>query len=319
MAERQQAVVGGAGVAGGLTPRRAVINLRHIEVFYAIMRAGSMTEAARILGVTQPAVSTALKHLETRLGMRLFDRAHGRLSATPEAKALLPDVAEIFGRLSAVERLSQDLAGGARGMLAVAATSPLCDGFVARTVATFVAAHPGVRVSLRALASPVVLDRVVSREVDLGVVYEPVVSAAVTTEELRRASIGCVMPARHPLARRASIRVRDLAPYPVVTYLPQALLRPLIDRFLGDKPVPIRIAVETGTSATALMLAAHGAGIALIETELFRARPLRGFVVRPVEPRVDLRILLVRPRDAVASRVLDRFVAHLRSGFAAEA
>lgn len=294
-----------------------MIKLRHVEVFYAIMRAGSMTGAARILDVTQPAVSTALKALETRLGLRLFDRAHGRLAPTPEAKALLPDVAELFGRLGAVERFSQDLAGGTRGMLSIAATSPLCDGFVARAVATFVAARPGVRASLQALASPMVLDRVVSREVDLGVVYEPVVSAAVTAEEIRRSVLGCVMPARHPLARRRSIRVRDLAPHPVVTYLPQALLRPLIDRFLSEKRDPVRIAVETGTSATALTLAAHGAGIALIETELFRARPLRGFVMRPVEPRIELRILLVRARDARASRVLDAFVAHLREGYAA--
>ncbi|CAG0984376.1 Octopine catabolism/uptake operon regulatory protein OccR [Burkholderiales bacterium] len=290
-----------------------MINLRHVEVFYAIMRAGSITEAARILNVTQPAVSVALKHLESRLRMKLFDRSGGRLRPTPEAKALLPDVAEIFGRLGAVERLSQDLAGGARGVLSIAATPPLCDGFVAKAVATFVAKRPGVKISLQSLASPIVLDRVVNREVDLGVVYEPVVSAAVHTEEVMRASIGCVMPARHPLAKRATVRARDLAPYPVVTYLPQALLRPHIDRFLSEKASPIAISVETGTSSTAIMLAAHGAGVALIETALFAARPVPGFVMRPVEPRIELRSLLLRPRLAAASRVLDPFVAHLRA------
>jgi DNA-binding transcriptional LysR family regulator len=290
-----------------------MINLRHIEVFYAIMRGGSITEAARILNVTQPAVSVALKHLETRLKMKLFDRSGGRLQPTPEAKALLPDVAEIFGRLGAVERFSQDLAGGARGVLSIAATPPLCDGFVAKAVATFVAKRPGVKVNLQALASPIVLDRVINREVDLGVVYEPVVSSAVETEEILRAAIGCIMPARHPLAKRATIRVRDLAPYPVVTYLPQALLRPYIDRVLSRKTSPIRIAVETGTSATAIMLAVHGAGIALVETALFTARPVPGFVMRPVEPKIELKSLLLRPRQAASSRVLEHFVAHLRA------
>lgn len=290
-----------------------MINLRHIEVFYAIMRGGSITEAARILNVTQPAVSVALKHLETRLKMKLFDRSGGRLQPTPEAKALLPDVAEIFGRLGAVERFSQDLAGGARGVLSIAATPPLCDGFVAKAVATFVAKRPGVKVSLQALASPVVLDRVINREVDLGVVYEPVVSPAVETEEIMRAAIGCIMPSRHALAKRATIRVRDLAPYPVVTYLPQALLRPYIDRVLSQKPSTIRIAVETGTSATAIMLAVHGAGIALVETALFTARPVPGFVMRPVEPKIELKSLLLRPHQAASSRVLEHFITHLRA------
>ena len=62
-----------------------MVNLRHVEVFYAIMRAGTLTEAARALNVSQPAVSAALKQLERQLNMRLFDRVGGRLRATPEA------------------------------------------------------------------------------------------------------------------------------------------------------------------------------------------------------------------------------------------
>ena len=292
-----------------------MINLRQIEVFYAIMRAGSITEAARVLNVTQPAVSAALKQLEARLNMRLFDRVGGRLRPTPEAKALLPDVAEIFGRLGAVERFSADLAGAARGLLSIAAAQPLCDGFVAKAVATFVAKRPGVKVNLISLATPMVLDRVANREADIGVCYEPIVSRAVQVEEISRAQIGCILPARHPLAKRRSIRVQDLAPYPVITYLPQTLLRPHIDRAFSDKSAAPRMSVGTSTSATAIMLALHGAGVAIVETSLFEARPVAGLVVRPLEPRIELKGLLLRPRQGVGSRVLDEFVAHLRATF----
>ena len=292
-----------------------MINLRHVEVFYAIMRAGTITEAARVLNVTQPAVSAALKQLESRLKMNLFDRVGGRLQPTPEAKALLPDVAEIFGRIGAVERLSQDLASGARGTFSVAATPPLCDGYVAKAVATFIAARPGVKVSLQSIASAVVLDRVINREVDLGVVYEPVVSSAVHVEQLSLATIGCILPARHPLARRRAVRVGDLTGHRVITYLPQALLRPYIDRAISGRRATLDVAAETGTAATAIMLATQGAGIALVETTLFSARPIPGFVMRPLEPRVQLKILLLRPRQGSASRVLAAFADHLRATF----
>lgn len=245
--------------------------------------------------------------------MKLFERAGGRLRPTPEAEALMPDVAEIFGRIGALERMSQDLAAGARGAFSIAATPPLCDGFVAKAVATFVAMRPGVKVSLHSMPTPLVLDRVLNREVDLGVSYEPVVSAAVDMEEVMRAPIGCVMPARHPLAKRRTIRIRDLQPYPVVTYLPQALLRPYIDRALSDKKTALRITVETSLSSTGLVLAWHGAGITLMETALFAARPLPGFVARPLEPRVELKGLLLRPRGAHASLVLTDFIAHLKT------
>lgn len=289
-----------------------MINLRQVEIFYAVMRAGSITEAARVLNVTQPAVSVALKQLESRLRMPLFDRVGGRLRPTPEAKALMPDVAEIFGRIGAVERMSQDLAAGARGVLSIAATPPLCDGFVAKAVATFVAQRPGVKVSLHSMPTPVVLDRVANREVDLGIGYEPFTTAAVRVEEILRAGIGCILPARHPLARRMAIRLRDLEPYPVITYLPQTLLRPLIDRVVGEKRASLRIVVETGLSSTANLLAFHGAGIALVETALFTARPMPGFVARPLEPRIELKGLLLRPRQAHVSKVLTDFIAHLK-------
>ena len=105
------------------------------------------------------------------------------------------------------------------------------------------------------------------------------------------------------------------APYPVITYLPQALLRPYIDRALSDRKSSLNISVQTGTSATAIMLAVHGAGIALVETALFSARPIAGFVTRPIEPKVELKILLLRPRQEAGSKVLTDFIEHLRSVF----
>ena len=292
-----------------------MINLRHVEVFYAIMRAGTITGAARVLNVTQPAVSAALKQLESRLRMKLFERAGGRLTPTPEAKALLPDVAEIFGRIGAVERLSRDLASGSRGAFSIAATPPLCDGYVAKAVASFIAKRPGVQVGLQSLASAIVLDRVINREVDLGVVYEPVVSVAVHVERLSQGTIGCILPARHALARRKSVRPSDLAGQRIITYLPQALLRPYIDRALTARSPALDVVAHTGTAATAIALAAQGAGLALVETTLFSARPIAGFVMRPLEPRATLDILLLRPRQGPASRVLADFSAHLRATF----
>lgn len=292
-----------------------MINLRQVEVFYAIMRAGSITEAARVLHVTQPAVSVALKQLESRLKMKLFERLGGRLQATPEAKALLPDVTEIFNRTAAIERLSQDLAQGARGVLSVAATPPLCDGFLAKAVASFLARRPGVKVSMQSIASTAVLDRVISGEMDLGVVYEPVVSSAVHVEQLSRAAIGCVMPARHALAKHPRVKVSDLARYPIITYLPQALLRPYVDRVLGETDLRLDIRAQTSTTSTAIMLASHGAGIALVETSLFSARPIPGFVLRLVEPAVELKVLLLRPHRTASSRVLKDFLVHLHATF----
>lgn len=295
-----------------------MMNLRQMEVFYAIMRTGSVTAAARLLGVTQPSVSTVLKHCEASLRIRLFERVAGRLRPTPEAEAILPDVAAIFGRLDAVGRLTQDLAGGRLGTLSVAAAFPIANGYLAKAVADFMEARPGMRVALQSLTSPQVVERVVSREVELGIAYEPVVNPEVETEVLLRSGVACVLREDHPLAARAEIEVRDLEPYAIITYLPQTLLRGPVDRALSEAGVVPRIAVQVSLSLTGIMMAYHGVGIAMVEPFLLASMPLPGLVARPLRPRIEVSALLVRARSAPRSAAMGHFVGQLKATVAAQ-
>jgi DNA-binding transcriptional LysR family regulator len=82
------------------------LTLRHIEVIRAVLRAGTVTGAARQLAVSQPALSRTLKNAETRLGLQLFERRSGRLSPTPEVLALQRDIEKARSRPSSARRPS---------------------------------------------------------------------------------------------------------------------------------------------------------------------------------------------------------------------
>lgn len=289
-----------------------MITIKHIEVFHALMRTGSATAAARSLHVTQPAVSAVLKHMESRLGMQLFARSGGRLVPTPEALALMPDVAGIYGRIEAFERSARDLAGGRLGTLSIAASSPIANGYLAKAVAEFTANNAGIRLTLQSLASPDVLDRVASGEAELGVAYEPVVHSEVETQVLAHNSIACVMRDDHPLAARQEVHISDLAPHALITYLPQALLRPYVDRALSEAGITPDIKVQVGLSITGIALAYHGAGVALVEPQLLMSLPLPGLVARPLLPRLQLKTLLLTHKTLPRSQLLGQFIAHLK-------
>ena len=68
------------------------MRLRHIEVFHAIMQAGTISGAAQLLHISQPAVTKVLQHCELQLGMPLFDRVRGKLYPTPEAQRLFVEI-----------------------------------------------------------------------------------------------------------------------------------------------------------------------------------------------------------------------------------
>src|SRR3546814_12433328 len=89
------------------------MNLRQIEIFHAVYTNGSVSAAARALNVSQPSVSKTLRHAESTLGFRLFERTRGRLVATDDAHALFAEVREIQERVPALREGARNQIGRA--------------------------------------------------------------------------------------------------------------------------------------------------------------------------------------------------------------
>jgi len=288
------------------------MNLRQMEVFHAIMRCGSVTAAARQLNVSQPAVSATLHHCEAGLGMKLFQRVGSRLQPTPEAKAIYGEVAAIFRRVDTVGRMTRDMVEGQRGSIAVAGTFPVAHGYLAEATAAFLKLRPNVQVSIQSLTQPELIDRVVNREVELGITYGPTFDTVLATETLFKVAIACAMPTGHPLAEKAEVQAADLLDYPLITFAPQMIMRAIVDQALRGAGVKPEIRVRVALSFTAMVLARAGAGVAIIDPLLLETLPLPGLEVRPLSPRAEVEVVMVHLRDAPLSQTMERFITCLR-------
>ena len=102
-----------------------MLSYRQIEVFYAIMKSGSVSGAAERLGLSQPAVSKTLQTMEHDLGYLLFDRVKGRLQPTEEARALLQEAERAREALQDVRTFARRLRQGDDSQLRVTATPAL--------------------------------------------------------------------------------------------------------------------------------------------------------------------------------------------------
>jgi len=295
------------------------MKLRHMEVFHAIMRTGSVTAAARILNVTQPAVSTMLKNCEQQLGLKLFERIGGRLHPTLEAEAIFPDVSAIFARLDDVARLTQDMVGGRFGTLTIGASMAIANGQIAKAVATFISNRPHVRVELIPLTSPRVIEAVVNGEAEIGVAFAPVTNPTLETEILLRSELSCALREDHPLAAQSVIDAADLAAYPVISYLPQAMLRPVVEGVLTDTGITPSLSVQVNQSLLGIMIARWSRSVALVEPYLLNTIQIPEVAVRPLRPATPLTMLLVRQKAAPMSKVAVQFIAHLKRMIAATA
>jgi DNA-binding transcriptional LysR family regulator len=277
----------------------AAMNLRQLEVFHAIMQSGSVTGAARALNVSQPAVSAVLKHAEQRLGMRLFERIGGRLHPTPEASAMLPDVDDIFARVETLGRTMQAMRDGQAGRIVIATTPTLANGILPRALGLFRKQSPNVHVSLRSVPTPLAIEAVGLRHVDMGVVYGPVDDSAVESEFLATTEIVCALPRGHRLTRKRTVTFSDLVGESVISIGARTMLGKMIDEAARSSGTEAPIAtMDASSSLTACLLVAEGAGVALVDRTVITG----SLVFRPFLPTVSVSIQLLFPRARPRSR-----------------
>ncbi len=286
---------------------------RQLEVLYAIMSSSSLTEAARLLGTSQPAVSATLKQMEEETALRLFHRLGGRLVATPEAELLFPEVERLFRHLQAVRHMTKGIKEGVFDFLSVIATPTPADTIVAGAFLRLRAKRPSIRMRMHTASVRVVADSVAGREFDFGVIYGSSPKQGVASEMLGQTFLSCAMRRDHRFARLRGITARDLAGEAVVTFPKGAPIRDRLDAACREAGVEPRTIAEVTYSRTACILAQGGGGVAVIDPLIASSGAFPELVIRPLSPAQPIDLLLLSPLSRPPSRLIDAMRDELRA------
>jgi DNA-binding transcriptional LysR family regulator len=233
------------------------ISFRQLLTFRTVMQAGSVSEAARLLGRTQPAVSATIAGLEAELGFRLFDRRKGRLVPRAEAGYFLEETEEVLDRLQRSSRTMREIRTLKRGELRIACMPAAASFLLPRLLADFVAERPGVTASLMSRSSAVVEDWIASQQYDLGLAETPE-----PRESIRMTVFGmsclCAVEAGHPLAAREVVTPRDLDGVAMAALFPEHGTSAAARRVFGEAGVRFVQRFELQTFLPALELVRKG-------------------------------------------------------------
>ncbi|MFF3323687.1 LysR family transcriptional regulator [Streptomyces sp. NPDC002889] len=189
---------------------------RHIKTFHEVVRTGSYSAAARALGYTQPAITQQMKALEREVGSPLFIRAGRGLRLSEAGEALSRHAAAILGSMSAAQEQIHALTRLRAGRVRVCAFPSAHTTIVPETMARLAARHPGVRVDLLDDEPPESLQRLVRGECDITLAFTyPGLHEYVPDElveiPLLEDQLTVLLPAGHPLARRRTVQLTDVA------------------------------------------------------------------------------------------------------------
>lgn len=291
--------------------------LRHLVYFREVARQLHYRKAAESLAVAQPALSRSVAQLEEALGVDLLHRTRRRVELTGAGRAFLERIEPLLRALAAVPGDIQALAGGQAGHVKVAFTGLAMATVLPGILREFNRRYPGVRVELNESPTSAQLESLKSGEIACGF-FHPDGSppAGLATRLLLQEKNGVLLPAGHPLARAARLRLRDLADTPFVMF-PRAHNPGFYDRVLAafqQGGITPRIADEVWPRANAIGLVRAGLGATFMAPSEARQLP-EEVAFRALEgPAPESRLVLGWRRGAVPDPALGAFLSVAAGG-----
>jgi DNA-binding transcriptional LysR family regulator len=273
------------------------VTLRQLRVFIEVARLQSFSRAGDEIGLTQSAVSRCVRELETEIGLKLIDRTTREVQLTDVGGNLVSSVSRLLTDLDDTLREIREIGEQRRGRVVVAASPTVACRLMPQVVAGCGKQFPFITLGLRDDVQSDVVRKVKSGEVDFGVVIGPFSSDDLLSEPLMTDSFCLVSRADHPLAAKTRVAWSDLEGQQLVMLDYASGSRPIIDAVMSEHGVSATVVQELGHSATVFGLVEAGVGVSVLP---WLALPLpadTSLVARPLVPRAERTVELVRRRD----------------------
>ncbi|MEV7968359.1 LysR family transcriptional regulator [Sphaerisporangium sp. NPDC088356] len=283
------------------------MELRQLEYFIAVAEECHFTRAAKRLRVAQSGLSASIRSLERELGAPLFLRSTRQVELTPAGRALLGEARRALSATDAAKDAVAAVQGLLRGSLAIGSLQCLHVVHLPAVLARFVAAHPGLEISLRQGGSGELIEQVRTGRLDLAFVSRPPrCPDDVLVEPLAGEPLVLACAPEHPFAGREQVEPAELRAERFVDFPPDWGTRDLVDNVLTAAGVERRVSLEVTDVHSLLDMVTFGLGVALVpqsfsvKTDRVRFVGLAGVV-----PAWETVTVTGDPMSAAAAALLD--------------
>ena len=259
------------------------ISYRQVQAFVAIADLRSFRAAGERIGLSQPALSLAIKSLEQRLGGPLIDRRARVCELTEEGAAFYPAAARLLSDWDAAVEDARSLFAMERGRVSVAALPSVAAGHFPTVLSNYLERHPRIDVEIFDVIAERVLQLVRDRRADFGLSVRPPEGAGVDFDPLLRERFVVVHPIAHPIARRGRATAAELLDYPFVALSRSSSVRRAFDAALEGEPLTLRPRIEVEQLSTAATLVVKGRGLTAVPEACLPLMRVHGLSAVPLE------------------------------------
>lgn len=272
------------------------MRLRHIELFQAVLQTGSLTAAAELLHISQPAASKSLQQAEQQLGFALFRRVRGKLLPTTEALILQQPAEQLSSDLLNLRRLADNLRRGNASALRLMCTPTLAQSLLPRALGGWREYYPDTECELATQHTREMTQALLLREADLGLTLQRVKHPGLQVEVLAQGRMMAIAPAGSwsEAQCREPIRLQSLAGVNLIGLDNRDGLGRLLHSHIQELEPPVRIHTRVQTYQLARQMVAAGQGVALVDPFTALMAATGEVQARPLEPNLTVSLYVLR-------------------------
>lgn len=295
-----------------------MVNLELYKVFYTVAKCGSLTRAAEELYISQPAVSQAIRQLETQLGTQLFKRRHKGMELTAQSGMLVyEDVEKALRLIGGVEGRLSELNNSATGTLRIGASETIFQYCLAEKLVEYHKLYPQVKFELLSDVSPRTVEQLKTDRCDIAFLNLPIEKddAIVLADSIMLLNDIFIAGKAFSELKGKPLSIWDLKKYPLILLEEKTVARASLDHFCQSIGVSLQPVIGVDSWGFMKKLVAEGMGIGCIPREYTRNRLADGSLfeldVTPALPNRSVAMALAK--DANMSFALRAFIALFRN------
>lgn len=290
------------------------MEIRTLRYFLAVAREENMTRAARLLHVTQPALSKQLKALEEELGKKLFTRHSFSIKLTEEGMLLRNRAEDLVSMADKIENefLSLDEITGGNLYLGLAESYQI--SFLAREIRKLKEKYPDLKYHITSGDTEQVAEKLDKGLLDFAVLAEiPDASKYESLVFPKADTWGLVMPSDDPLAKKKAIRVDDLIGLPL--FCSGQAWEKDFPAWAKDKMNRLHLEGSFRLSYNASVFAKEKLGYLLTFDKLIDTSGESGLVFRPLSPKLETNLYLIWKKYQTFSPIAEKFLSQIKTAF----
>lgn len=295
--------------------------LRVLRYFVAAAEHGNVTEAARVLRVSQPSVSLAIGRIEATLGVELFVRQHARgVALTPAGTEVLLEARKLLSQANDFMLAVSGVGQALRGTLSLGCLHYLVPSFLPAIIRSFLDKHPGIDVDFREGDQDMLQAALANGEIEIALTYDLLLGRRFKVTPLLELPPYLLLPARHPLVRRRAVALGEVASEPCVL-LDLPISREYYGSIFGMADVKPLVRYRTASVEAARSFVGNGLGYSILNHPSRTSTTYDGKRTRAVpitDPLPPARISAVRLAGHRMRAVAQAFLSHAEEHFKLE-